>query len=299
MRRCRGAVTIRAGWSGDVDLERIASRYSTVRATRLGRSLDGTAPRRRGEEWCPAMFTDVKTRVKSLYDKIYCRVARLPSVDIDTVAPADVSAFGPIEDARNLPPRPDLGIFHDDLTPLIRIVKSVDPENVLELGTGRGNATANICAVCDAHVYTVSAPPGKMSGELISFVLPEEEIGRVYRAHGFAPRVTQILENTLTLELTAFVPEGTIDLAVIDACHDTDYVVNDFFIVLPTLRPDGIVLLHDTHPSRKLHLRGSYDACVRLRRMGYDIRHLRDTWWGIWSKGGFPPGRSGVTGRDG
>ena len=72
-------------------------------------------------------------------------------------------------------------------------------------------------------------------------------------------------------------------LAVIDACHDTMYVVNDFEKVRPFMRPDGMIFLHDTHPSLAKHLHGSYLACMKLRQQGYDIRHLTNTWWGLWT----------------
>ena len=31
-----------------------------------------------------------------------------------------------------------------------------------------------------------------------------------------------------------------------------------------------------------LHLWGSYRACMVLRRRGFDIRHIKNTWWGVW-----------------
>jgi hypothetical protein len=110
------------------------------------------------------------------------------------------------------------------------------------------------------------------------------DIGRVYRAYGFQDRVTQILCNTLNLDLSNQIARDTAELAIIDACHDRDYVLNDFFKIKDFLCHGGICLFHDTHPSMTDHLEGSYLACMRLRRLGFDVRRIRDTWWGFWRK---------------
>lgn len=172
---------------------------------------------------------------------------------------------------------------HDDYHPLMDIVRSRQPRVVLELGTAHGNTVANICAESpETRVYTVNAPADRQTGVVVTFSLDEDEIGRAYRARGYGSRVTQILGNTMDVNLGDAVPSGQVDLAIIDACHDTKYVLNDFRKVLPALSDHAVVLLHDTHPSMESHLRGSYLACMLLRRQGYDIRHLRNTWWGVW-----------------
>lgn len=175
---------------------------------------------------------------------------------------------------------------HDDFTPLIRIAERLAPQVIIELGTAHGSTVANLCWACpDAHIYTVNAPALDQSGELVTFSLTREEIGRSYRKHGYDGRVTQIFANTLHLKLGKYLPKARADLAIIDACHDTEYVVNDFHKVRPFMRPGGIVLLHDTHPSMEDHLEGSYIACMLLRKAGFNIRQIDSSWWGIWVNG--------------
>jgi predicted O-methyltransferase YrrM len=208
----------------------------------------------------------------------------LPSIEVDQIADCSDGPLPRIDTMRNLPPTSLAP--HDDFTPLAQIVRGLRPANVLELGTAHGNTTANICALGDAHVYTLDALPEQISGSHTTFKdapLTRERIGCVYRDHGFAHRVTQIFENTLTFNPRKYFPQPRIDLAIIDACHDLEFVVNDFHKVLPTLRPGAVVLLHDTHPSMHKHLVGSYRACMHLRLRGYDIRHIRGSWWGVWS----------------
>lgn len=207
----------------------------------------------------------------------------LPALDLESLVQGEPQIEPPVLDDICLPPY--YGVSdHDDFVPLMKIIKSFRPEVVVELGTAHGNTVANICSQCPtAKVYTVNAPAEQQTGTLTTYALAREEIGRVYRAYGFADRVVQIFKNTLNLDLSEYFSEPMVDLALIDACHDTEYVINDFFKVLPFMRSRGMILFHDTHPSMRHHLLGSYRACMMLRRKGYDIRYINNTWWAVWS----------------
>jgi hypothetical protein len=50
------------------------------------------------------------------------------------------------------------------------------------------------------------------------------------------------------------------------------------------MREGSVVLFHDVHPSMVEHLRESYLACMYLRKLGYNIQLLKDTWWGLWRR---------------
>jgi methyltransferase family protein len=210
---------------------------------------------------------------------------RLPKVEIDLKSmPVDI--LPAILEDICLPPYhgPD---NHDDFLPLMRFIRLLCPRLVVELGTAHGNTVANICNQCpDATVYTVNALAEEQTGEIVTYSLTREEVGRVYRTMGFESRVVQIFENTLCLNLSDYLDRQPIDLAIIDACHDTEYVINDFLKVNPFVRAEGVVLFHDTHPSMEGHLAGSYVACMKLRRKGFDIRYVENTWWAIWVNSG-------------
>ena len=210
---------------------------------------------------------------------------RLPALRLDEVVERDVPIDEPILDDICMPPFIGEG-DHDDYSALLKIASLIQPRIIVELGTAHGNTVANLCrALPNCRVFTVDAPAELQSGRDVTFSLSPEQIGRVYRKHGYADRVTQILANTLTLDLAAPLNGELVDLAIVDACHDTEYVVNDFLKVEPFVRRGGTVLLHDTHPSMNGHLLGSYRACMRLRRQRFDVRHVEGTWWAIWKKG--------------
>lgn len=220
--------------------------------------------------------------VLKLWDNSLVRICALPSITVDDITTNPVAVERTIEDDCNLPPTEFAK--HDDFTPMARMVQSSNPKKILEFGTGHGNTTANLCALSEAQVYTVNASPADISGKIVTFSLSEKEIGRVYRRHGYSNRVTQIFANTLSFDHHEYFSDQLINLAIIDACHDTLFVLNDFFKVLPTLQDQAIVLFHDTHPSMDGHLAGSYRACVHLRICGLDIKHIDGTWWGYWKK---------------
>jgi predicted O-methyltransferase YrrM len=191
----------------------------------------------------------------------------------------------PIMDSICLPPYKG-SAQADDFGTLFRLAHFLQPKVVLELGTAHGNTVANMCrALPEARILTVNAPAQEQTGRITTYTLDESEIGCVYRNHGYASRVRQILANTLRLDLAEHLDGRRVDLAIIDACHDTSYVLNDFSRVRPFMSETGVVLFHDTHPITGYHLETSYVACMILRRQGLDVRHIANTWWGIWTPG--------------
>ncbi len=206
---------------------------------------------------------------------------RLPTVSLSAYADPKAQPQQPILEDICLPPYYGTKA-HDDFHALMSIIVDRKPRTVLELGTAHGNTVANICLNSPgATVYTVNAPVEEQTGELVTYGLTREEIGRVYRKHTAADRVVQIFQNTLHLDLAKYIEKSTLDLAIIDACHDTDYVLNDFEKVHSYMRPGGLILFHDTHPSMKSHLAGSYIACMALRKKGFDVKHIDGTRWAI------------------
>jgi predicted O-methyltransferase YrrM len=231
-------------------------------------------------------FNDYISRVTALpYVWLLQRNHDLPSLDLLKIVDNETNIDPPIMDKICLAPYLGQKGYddHDDFSPFMRLARSMHPRIVVELGTGYGNLTANICKQCpEAKVYTVNAPAEEQTGSFDTYRLSRETIGHVYRDHGFADRVVQIYKNTLDLELSEYLDGPVVDLGIIDACHNTDYVINDFKKILPFISGNGAVLFHDTNPSLKIHLWGSYLACMKLRKQGFDIRHISDTWWAVW-----------------
>lgn len=208
----------------------------------------------------------------------------LPTVHLADLGVQPLTHFELIRDAGGMPPLYGPS-NHDDIGPMLAIATAWQPKLIVELGTGFGNGTANLARACpNAQIVSVNAEAHDQGGHVTTFSLSKEQIGQVYRQRGYSHRVKQVFCDTLKADFNDFLQGLSADVAVIDACHDTPYVLNDFYKLAPFVRSGGIVLLHDTHPSLQGHLLGSYRACVKLRRCGYNICHLSNTWWGIWIK---------------
>jgi predicted O-methyltransferase YrrM len=205
----------------------------------------------------------------------------LPSISLDQIIGDNSLIDPPIKENLCLPPF-EGPISINDIGPLLAITKQINPKNILELGTAYGSTVSNLCLVCEGYIYTVNALPEQIEGKNITFRLDKSEIGYIYRKYGFENRVQQIYENTKKLNVSSGIPIGVINLAIIDACHDIDFVINDFLVIQPFLNNKSIIFLHDVHPSMQGHLKDSYLACMYLRRMGYNLKYLSNTWWGIW-----------------
>lgn len=219
---------------------------------------------------------------RGLKERFYERCFRLPRIRLRSLVPESFHLPVLITDGRNLPTTSVWG--HDDLEPVLQLTMALRAKVAIEFGTAYGNTAANLCLAGVERVITVNALPEQTSGVIRTFDLTENEIGWVYRKHGYKQQVTQLLCNTLDVNLRESIPESSADIAIVDACHDYDFVIHDFLKVAPFIRPGGIVLLHDTEPTEWEHLGSSYWACMHLRRSGYDIRHLEGTWWGIWQR---------------
>jgi len=217
--------------------------------------------------------------------RLMAELYRLPAMELDRVAPTKENVVEePIMDDICMPPFYG-GHPHDDFGALLRISKNVCPNLICEIGTAHGNLAANLLRACpQATLVTVNAPAELQTGTITTYELTVDEIGRVYRKYGYQNRVVQLFVNSLDLDLSPHTTSSSVDLAIIDGCHDEEFVLNDFEKVRPYVRPGGAVLLHDTHPSQRGHLASSYRACLVLRKRGFDIRWIRDTWWGYWNK---------------
>ena len=216
---------------------------------------------------------------------VLSRLYRLPPIELSSIALEPAGEMDdPILEDVCMPPFVD-GKTHDDLGAALRIARTLRPTLVCEIGTAHGNLAANLLKVCPhAGLITVNATAELQTGNVVSYSLDAREIGRVYRKYGYEPRVQQVLVNSLNLDLHRYTSLESIDLVIIDGCHDIPFVLNDFEKVRRFVRPGGVVLFHDTNPSQERHLAGSYRACLLLRRREVDVRWIRGTWWGYWRK---------------
>lgn len=175
-----------------------------------------------------------------------------------------------------------------DAESLATVIRNVQPEVALEIGTADGMGTILMSVNSpSSRIYTVNIPPEEIlagkGGRFTTVALERDKIGCAYRARNLS-NITQVFANTAT-----WTPNiGTIDVAFIDGCHDSDFVYNDTKKILQHMRPGGFVLWHDFNPKLSEKFPWIDSVCRgvdRLCRNGLicgRIFQIRDSWVGIY-----------------
>ncbi len=160
----------------------------------------------------------------------------------------------------------------------------------LDLGTSHGHSAFKLATNLAGRgtVHTVNILPEQYqasSGQLVTHMLTQEQIGAFYREQG-TPGIHQIYADTCNWQI----PPELRDLAMVfvDAAHDTEAVFKDSLLIAPRVRPGGYIVWHDFHPELR-HKFGWIDAVMRgveaffqAHRLDPEIIHLKDSWMGIW-----------------
>jgi predicted O-methyltransferase YrrM len=168
------------------------------------------------------------------------------------------------------------------------VVRNTNPAVCLEIGTAEGH-TAALMAVNAPHakIFTVNIPPEEIeSGEggvLTTAAFGRDQIGTYYRRRNLT-NVEQILANTAHWEPGI----GTIDVALVDGCHDTDFVFNDSRKILKHMKPGSFLMWHDFNfdlVEKKDWIR---EVCLGVERLfatgliSGPVLHVRNSWLGIY-----------------
>jgi hypothetical protein len=168
------------------------------------------------------------------------------------------------------------------------IVRNTRPSVCLDIGTGKGNSAALMAINApQARIYTVNIPPEDIhsgSGGVHTTAAYEcHEIGSYYRERQLK-NIEQILANTATWEPNI----GVIDVALIDGCHDVDFVYHDSQKCLKNVKSGSFLLWHDFNPYLVAKHDWIRDVCLgveRLLRTGElspEVFYVRNSWLGIY-----------------
>lgn len=175
-----------------------------------------------------------------------------------------------------------------DTESLGTVMRNAKPKVALEIGTSSGMSTVLMSVNSpESRIYTVNIPPEEIvsgeGGKLTTIALEREKIGIAYKERKLT-NITQIFANTAKWE-----PDiGTIDVAFIDGCHDSDFVYYDSRKVLKHMKSGGFILWHDFNPDLVKKYGWINSVCLGVERLCRDglikgrILHLRDSWVGIY-----------------
>lgn len=175
-----------------------------------------------------------------------------------------------------------------DAESLATVTRNAVSDVALEIGTANGMGTLLMAVNAPkAQIFTINIEPEEAltgaGGELITVAVQREEIGIAFRKRKIN-NITQIYANTATWEPNI----GTIDVAFIDGCHDTEFVYNDTKKILPFMKKGGFILWHDFN----LELVDKFDwmmaVSLGIEKLYADnlltkqTFHVRDSWVGIY-----------------
>jgi predicted O-methyltransferase YrrM len=152
---------------------------------------------------------------------------------------------------------------------LFSIAIAIRPRVILELGTGPGNSSR---AFIRALQYWKSVT-GSDYFRLHSCDI-DPALGQ--RLRGFGPIVQTYTMKTDELALHWATYKTEIDLLFIDADHSHEQSLRDFLNFSPWVRPDGLVVLHDTYPLTQKHEELRYSGGVWKTAQIIKQEHCKD-----------------------
>ena len=132
---------------------------------------------------------------------------------------------------------------------ICEIIVRINPEIYLELGIKNGNTISSILPYAGRAIgVDINKPKKKIKGYEFYKMTTDEffeniDIGEIYLPF--------------------------ISVAFIDANHSSEYVLKDFYNVLPFVKDQGIIILHDTYPKNKNFIRN--DFCGDSYKFAWDI----------------------------
>jgi predicted O-methyltransferase YrrM len=132
------------------------------------------------------------------------------------------------------------------------IAAMLQPKRIVEFGTFLGWSTLTMALNAPlSQVFTVDLPDDASPSDLSSLNAQDKafaasvrgKVGDAFKNHPCAGRVTQILANSLTLDITKHVEIA--DLIFVDGGHSYECVSADTRSALSVIRPGGLVVWDD------------------------------------------------------
>lgn len=146
----------------------------------------------------------------------------------------------------------DGNVSERELITICRLLRSIQPARLFEIGTFDGRTTLNMAvnAAPGAVVHTLDLPRSEIptaasrihAHEIVYADKPRS--GQRYRGTEAEQSIVQLYGDSGTFDFTPFY--GAIDFVFIDASHTFDYVVNDSLHALRMLTSEGgTIVWHD------------------------------------------------------
>lgn len=133
-----------------------------------------------------------------------------------------------------------------ELAILCALVRSIDAQSVLEIGTSDGGTTFNLAMnLSDGGTVTTMDLPSEVarSDDRPKNASGPELVGKRFHGTPAATRIRQIYADSTKTDWITL--GGPFDLIFIDGCHEYEYVRLDTVSALHCVRPGGLIVWHD------------------------------------------------------
>jgi len=172
-----------------------------------------------------------------------------------------------------------------ELAQLCCLAQWKNPRVVVEIGTYKGFTTKHLSRNTSegCRIFTVDLPPGAADGRSAEFSDPQliRSAARTQRAFGSDPKITQILQDSTTVEWGKIL-DAPVDLALVDASHLYEHVRKDTEAIMRVLAPNGVVVWHDYRPVEIR--RGVKKYLDELYRKGLPLKQIAESSFCIYQR---------------
>jgi len=140
---------------------------------------------------------------------------------------------------------------YEEIYTVALIVKCMRLKTIFEFGTLDGTTTLQMAANSpdETRIYTLDLPSREVETTYpigtseLDLDLPSVPSGIKFRDSPEAAKITQLYGDSAVFDYTPYY--GQMDLILIDASHEYDYVKNDTGQAMKMLRKPGVILWHD------------------------------------------------------
>jgi len=151
----------------------------------------------------------------------------------------------------------DGNIIDSELEIIIKIVSTLKPKRIFEIGTFDGRTTINLANNTpeDTVIFSLDLPKEKINStkyKLYSNLftdrddkryIEKSEIGEQYKDKQNSYKIKQLLGDSATFDFSSYIK--FIDFIFVDGSHAKDYVKNDTEIALQLASKNSIIMWHD------------------------------------------------------
>ena len=176
---------------------------------------------------------------------------------------------------------------------MTEIVVRFNPKRIFEFGTNWGFSTAMflINTPAETRVWTLdicreiyNLDEISSDRELSEMVLGRDQVGSAYKEMpDWQTRVTQIFQDSLTLDWNRGPFPEAFDLILVDACHKYEFVKSDTLNAVQRLAPGGLLVWHDYYPDVSAWS-DVFKVVNEFSKSHDNVTYLKNTHIAVWQK---------------